>query len=91
MKAIRILDYGGAGVPCYESWGSGRPSASDAPVQLSPRPLGLLAEEKASISGLAAVMREAQKVEHLRPRHGPAPMVFFSARQNRFCRQGRGV
>src|SRR6266850_3614618 len=32
-----------------------------------PLPLGLLAEEKASVSGLAAVMREAQEVEHLRP------------------------
>jgi hypothetical protein len=28
--------------------------------------LGLLTEEKASVSGISAVMREAQEVEHLR-------------------------
>lgn len=43
-----------------------------------PLPLGLLAEEKASVPGLAAVMREAQEVEHLRPRPPLAPTVFFS-------------
>jgi hypothetical protein len=43
-----------------------------------PLPLGLLAEEKASVCGLAAAMREAQENEHLWPRPALAPTVFFS-------------
>lgn len=43
-----------------------------------PLPLGPLAQEKAFVSGLAAVMRKAQEVEHLRPRPALAPTVFFS-------------
>jgi hypothetical protein len=51
--------------------------ASSPPVCGSSLPLSLLAKEKATVPGLAAVMREAQEVEHLRSCPALAPTVFF--------------
>jgi hypothetical protein len=50
---------------------------SEVNAERVPLPLGLLAEEKASVSGLAAVMREAQEVEHLRSSPALAPAGSF--------------